>query len=114
MKLVNYRQVKSEPVTDEGAKDTTIAWALSEKDGTPNFSMRIFRVQPGGYTPLHSHSWEHEIFVIRGEGTLVDEGKEYGLKAGDIAFVQPQELHQFKNNGNQTWEFLCLVPNERR
>lgn len=114
MKLVNYRQVKSEPVTDKGAKDTTIAWALSEKDGTPNFSMRIFRVQPGGHTPLHSHGWEHEIFVIQGEGILVDEGAEHRLKAGDIAFVSPQEFHQFKNDGNQTWEFLCLVPNDRR
>jgi quercetin dioxygenase-like cupin family protein len=114
MKLVNYHQVKAEPVTEEGAKDTTIAWALSERDGVPNFSMRIFRIQPGGYTPLHSHSWEHEVFVIGGEGILVDEGKEHRLKAGDIALVSPQEQHHFKNDGDQTWEFLCLVPNDRR
>ncbi len=114
MKLVNYREVKSEPVTEEGAKGTTIAWALSEKDGAPNFSMRIFKVQPGGYTPLHSHSWEHEIFVIAGEGILSDEGEEYRLRAGDIALVSPQEEHQFRNDGNQIWEFICLVPNERR
>jgi quercetin dioxygenase-like cupin family protein len=114
MKLVNCCQVRSEPVADEGAKDTTIAWALSEKDGAPNFSMRIFRIQPGGYTPFHSHSWEHEIFIIGGEGILVDEGEEYRLKAGDIALVSPQERHQFRNNGQQIWEFLCLVPNDRR
>ena len=72
--------------------------------------MRVFEVEPDGYTPLHKHPWEHEVFVLDGKGQLFDGEKTTPFKAGDVVFVPPNERHQFKNNGKTTLKFICLIP----
>ncbi len=73
--------------------------------------MREFEVAPGGYTPRHSHDFEHEVFVLSGEGVVSEGDQEYKLTTGDVVFVQPNEVHQFRNTGTQPMRFLCLIPN---
>ncbi len=104
-------EVKPAEVTEGGAENTTIQWLIDAKVGAPNFAMRRFVVRKGGYTPLHKHDWEHEVFVLNGEGILVGEGgKEMPLKKNYFAFVPPNELHQFRNAGNEDFIFLCVIP----
>jgi len=78
----------------------------------PTFAMRRFIIAPGGHTPLHGHDWEHEVLMLKGRGTLVyGEGREeHPLKKGNVAYVPPNELHQFRNAGRGDFEFLCLIP----
>jgi len=33
------------------------------------------------------------------------------LKAGDVVFIRPNEVHQFRNTGCSPFKFLCLIPN---
>ncbi len=66
----------------------------------------------GGYSQSHSHSWEHEVFVLEGEGIVVSEREEKRFRAGDVIFVAPDEKHQFKNSSRKTVKFLCLVPHK--
>jgi len=113
MKITNFKNVEAEEVVDPGAKGVTIRWLISEKDGAPNFAMRLFEVEPGGYTPYHKHKWEHEVFVLKGEGSLIRENKTSPLKPGDAVFVPGEENHQFKNTSEENLVFLCLVPVER-
>lgn len=113
MKITHCRKVKAEDVGDPDARDVTIRWLISEKDGAPHFAMRYFEVQPGGYTPYHKHSWEHEVFLLKGEGNLVGEGETHIIKEGDAIFVPGEENHQFKNASDETMTFLCMVPIEK-
>jgi len=32
------------------------------------------------------------------------------FEAGDVVFVPPDELHQFRNTGDGELRFLCLIP----
>ena len=75
--------------------------------------MRLFEMAPGGYSPLHSHSWEHEVLILSGEGQLLDGRDALSFKTGDFIFVPPNEQHQFKNTIKNALEFLCLIPNEK-
>ncbi len=109
----NYQEVNSEPVEEEGAKGVKVRWTISEKDGAPNFAMRVFEIQAGGFTPYHKHDWEHEVFIKNGKGIVVSEGKEFPFKAGDVIFIPPDEVHQFKNTSDKKLEFLCLVPHHK-
>jgi len=85
--------------------------AISDKDKAPNFAMRLFEVAPGGYTPfLHTHDWEHEIFILEGEGVTNDGEKVIKIKSGTVIYVAPNEKHQFKNTGTGTLKLLCLIP----
>ena len=71
----------------------------------------LLEVAPGGYTPRHSHPYEHEVFVLEGEGVVLEGDTEHALKAGDVVFVQPNDIHQFRNVGDKPMKFLCMVPN---
>ncbi len=110
MFVKRFDEVKKEDVHEEGAKNVQIQWLIDEKVA-PNFAMRRFTIKENGYTPLHKHDWEHEVFVLEGEGALVDEnGNEHPLKPGNFALVEPNEIHQFKNKGKGDFIFLCLIP----
>ena len=85
---------------------------ITEKEGAKNFSMRLFRLEPGGYTPFHVHGWEHEVFVVEGAGQVVGEEGSLSLEAGSAAYVPPQERHRFQA-GETGLVFLCCIPNTR-
>jgi len=109
MKILHYQDVKAKDA-DEGASKLTVRWLITKEIGAENFAMRLFEMEPRGYSPFHNHPWEHEVFVLEGEGLVVGEGSEREFRAGNIIFIPPNEKHQFKNNGEKTVKFLCLVP----
>jgi len=106
---VNINSVSDETVTEEGAKGARIKWLISEKDGAPNFLMRHFTVEPGGFTPFHSHDWEHEVYILEGQGRVRYEDREEEIRPGDAVLIPPGKQHQFRA-GSVTLKFLCLVP----
>jgi quercetin dioxygenase-like cupin family protein len=93
-----------------GASKTRVRWLITEEIGAYNFAMRLFEMAPDGSSPLHTHPWEHEVFILNGEGNLFDDKKALPFKAGDVVFVLPDERHQFKNTGKKPLKFLCLIP----
>jgi quercetin dioxygenase-like cupin family protein len=111
MKVSSYQQAEQAPVPMEGASGCKMRKLLGPEDGTPTFAMRQFEVAPGGHTPLHSHPYEHEVFVLEGEGLVLEGDLEHRLSPGDVVFVVPGEIHQFRNTGSQPLKFLCLIPN---
>ena len=63
----------------------------------------------------------HMIYVIEGQGALVNEaGEEQPLKAGDFALVSPEGLTQIilmrstntATRGDQPFKMICGVPKE--
>jgi quercetin dioxygenase-like cupin family protein len=111
MKVSHYEKVDQAPVTMEGSSGCQVRWLVDEANGAPNFAMRQFEVAPGGYTPRHSHPYEHEVFVLEGQGVVLEGDVEHSLAAGDFVLVTPDEVHQFRNTGDVPLKFLCLVPN---
>jgi quercetin dioxygenase-like cupin family protein len=114
MIVKNYTAVPAEKVTMAGAKDVTIRWLLGQDSPAPNFWLRLFEVQPGGHSPYHTHPFEHEIFILEGQGRINARGSAFPVTAGCFALVEPDEEHQFENIGNETLKFLCLVPVEKQ
>ncbi|MGQ9625108.1 MAG: cupin domain-containing protein [Candidatus Bathycorpusculaceae bacterium] len=114
MKVFCYRDVEAKEATEEEVSKLKVRWLITKEMGAPNFAMRLFEMEPRGYSPLHSHPWEHEVFILEGEGAVVSKDGEKEVGAGDVVLVLPNELHQFKNNGKKTLKFLCLVPHTRK
>ena len=110
MKHVHYTEVTLEEPTEEGIKDMKVRWLISKKDGAKNFAMRLFEIKPGGYSPLHQHDWEHEVFILEGHGVARDKINEATFKQGDVFFIKPMEWHQLVNTGEKNLKFLCLIP----
>jgi len=110
MKHRPYEEIPAAEVEMEGAKGCRVRQLVNRDDGAPNFAMRQFEVAPGGHTPRHSHPYEHEVFVLEGSGVVLEGGVEHPLRAGDVVYVHPDEVHQFRNTGAAPLKFLCVVP----
>lgn len=114
MKVFHYSEVKAEEAREEGASKLKVRWLITLDIGAPNFAMRLFEMEPGGNSPLHTHPWEHEVFILEGEGIVIGTNGERRFKPGDVVFIPANEKHQFKNDGNKTVKFLCLVPHHNK
>ena len=114
MKTVRLEAVEKTAMTMAGAKDVWRQLPISARDGAPNFSFRVFTVEPGGHTPYHAHPFEHLNYVISGSASLVNEkGEEKEVKTGDFALVLPNEKHQYKNTSTaEPYVMICAVPKE--
>lgn len=108
MPIISYRDVPAETV-EEGACGVKIRWLITEKSGA-RFVMRHFEIEPRGYTPKHQHPWEHEVFILSGTGQLLEGQAERPFGPGDVIFIPPNELHQFRNTGAEALTLLCLIP----
>lgn len=113
MRIAHYTDTKAEKA-DEGASKVKVRWVISKEMGAPNFAMRVFEVEPGGYSPLHAHKWEHEVFILEGDGIVVSEDGEKRFKPGDAVFVAPNEKHQFRNDSQRPVKFICIVPHAKK
>ncbi len=111
MKVERSANIPARPVEMPGASGCLVRQLVGEADGAPNFAMRQFEVAPGGHTPRHFHDYEHEVFVLEGRGEVVEGDQSHALSAGDVIFVKPNEIHQFRNTGPLPMKFLCLIPN---
>ncbi|MDB4756034.1 cupin domain-containing protein [Mariniblastus sp.] len=112
MKVRNCETVEKSAVEMEGAQGCSVRQLVTKKDGAPNFAMRQFEVAPQGHTPLHSHPYEHEVYVLEGSGFVVEKTGQHAIAKGDVVFVAPDDVHQFRNSGDAPMKFLCLVPND--
>ncbi|MCA9184843.1 MAG: cupin domain-containing protein [Pirellulaceae bacterium] len=111
MKVEHSKNIVSHIVQMDGAVGCHVRQLVNEQDGAPTFAMRQFEVEPGGHTPRHFHPYEHEVYVLEGEGVVYEGDTPRPLAAGDVVFVAPDEVHQFRNTGSSPLKFLCLIPN---
>lgn len=113
MAIVRSARDVETKVMDGEARGVTMRVLLSPEDGARNFIMRLFSVEPGGRTPLHSHPWEHEVFVLAGNGIVVSESGENSIEPGSAVYISPGEKHCFRNTGREELRFICVVPTEK-
>lgn len=110
MKIQDYKDSPSHKINSETVKGVEERVVIGKEDKAENFCMRVFTVEPGGFTPRHSHDWEHEVFVHSGRGQVYKEGEWHFIEAGTAVFVPANEEHQFMNAGAEDFVFICLVP----
>jgi quercetin dioxygenase-like cupin family protein len=106
MKVQNYRQVEGM----KAAPGVNMRVVAGPAEKAPTFVMRVFEIGPGSNTPHHTHAWEHEMFVVKGRGTLKSGDTEKPLKEGDAVTVLPGEPHGVFNTGKEMLTMICVVP----
>ncbi len=110
MKLAHYTQFEPKRFDSTIARGVTGRVAIGRKDGANNFCMRVFELDPDGFTPRHSHEWEHEIFFHSGKGEALCEGQWKAVTPGNVLFVPGNSEHQIRNTGKEPLVFACLIP----
>lgn len=106
MFVVNYKDVPPERY-GEGMEKRVM---IGPQQGAPNFVMRVFDLPPGASSPYHSHDWEHEVYILSGQGVVVSEQGETAVGLEDAIYIAAGEMHCLRNEGADVFRFLCLVP----
>jgi len=110
MKIENYQNSPIHKYNGEAAKGVTGRVVIGKEDKAENFCMRVFTVAPGGFTPRHTHKWEHEVFIHSGKGQVWQKGEWRNVQSGTVVFIPGHEEHQFMNGGGEDFVFVCLIP----
>jgi len=108
----NIHAIDGKKLEGSGLQGVTMKLLVGQHDGAPTFAMRHFSVDTSGCTPLHQHDWEHEVLVLAGNGEIECNGEISPITGGDSIFVPANDLHQFRNTGEEPLEFICIVPVE--
>lgn len=89
---------------------------LSGKRGeSQKFHVRYFEIQPGGFSTLEKHQHEHVVVVMRGVGEAQAGCYIWKVGFGDVVYVSPSDVHQFRcpADAQEPFGFLCIVNAER-
>ena len=71
---------------------------VEPKDGiTQTFHLHLEEYGPGGKSQKHGHVNEAAFYILDGEGYEVHDGVRYDWKAGDVAIVHNNCVHQHFN-----------------
>lgn len=90
---------------------STIEWLIYRErhDEGPSIALRYFRLERGGYIGKHSHAWEHIIIVTKGMAELRYGTEIKVVREGDHIYIAPNIEHEYKNLGEEPFEFYCIV-----
>lgn len=98
---------------DQVQEGIRIRWLITEAQGAPNFAMRVIEIDPGTVFEPHDHPYEHEIYVLEGAGMVMGpEGDVGEMVPGKFLYVAPDEPHGYRNTGDETLKFICVIPQQ--
>ena len=87
----------------EGAPDAYTLRRRLEREG---YSVFEWSDRPGATYAPHSHPEDQSHWVLSGELTLVVEGEEYTLRAGDRDYLPAWTVHEARVEGRETVVYL--------
>ena len=93
------------------AGEGTSRQVLISADEGPNFAMRRFRMEPGGGMPNHTNTVEHEQYVLAGRAKIGLGDQVLEVQKDDVVFIPAGVPHWYRAEGDEPFEFLCMVPN---
>jgi len=81
-------------------------------DEAPNFALRRFVIEPQGSIPPHTNTVEHEQYVLRGRARIGIGKDVVEVKSGDVLYIPAGTPHWYEAQGEEPFEFICVVPNQ--
>lgn len=110
-----FTRTLSDDIRVRTKSGNSIYWMIAQEDGAQGFELRYIEIPVGGKSSAGSHPHEHEVFVVAGSGRLAGislEGVPFDqpLSPGMAVFVPGGEQHQWINEGQAPFGFVCVVP----
>lgn len=97
---------------DPSVKGAGMKKVIGAEEGWEDYVMRIVKLEPNGNSFDHQHPWPHINYYIKGKGILTIEGEEFEVKEGGYSYVPAGKQHQWRNESDEVFEFICIVPKE--
>ncbi|HJY60053.1 MAG TPA: cupin domain-containing protein [Streptosporangiaceae bacterium] len=82
--------------------------------GAVHTDLSITKLEPGGWTGLHLHSFESAVYVLAGDPVLSIDGHQNQLRTGDYALLPIGMPHGWANPSGGQARLLVLSTPQRR
>ena len=112
MIIANEKDIQAIIMESPEVKNAAMKALISPTQGWDGYVMRVIELAQDGYSPRHIHQWPHINYILEGQGILHVDGQDTPVEAGSYAYVPAGSQHQYKNIGNGTFRFICIVPQE--
>lgn len=109
---MSVKRAADVPADEVKAGTGTVRQVLIGPEEGPNFALRRFIMQPGGGMPRHTNTVEHEQYVLRGRASITLGDERHRVAAGDVVYIPAGVPHSYHAEGDEPFEFLCVVPNQ--
>ena len=83
---------------------------IGPDDGAGNFVVRYYEIPPDGKSHLDTHEHDHGVYIVRGRARLESIDGTHELGPGDVVYIPPFEQHQFINDSDSVFGFICVIP----
>lgn len=90
---------------DGGGK---IRWLITHREGADKFSMRLITIPKGKNSPDHEHDYEHEMFIIEGNGEAILDNRKFTVKKDSFLFIPGGVHHTIKAISDL--KIICMIP----
>lgn len=109
--MTSVKPADSVPRDEVKAGRGTVRQVLIGPEQGPHFALRRFIMQPGGGMPRHTNTVEHEQYVLRGRARIGIGHETFEVRADDVVYIPAGTPHWYEVQGDEPFEFLCVVPN---
>lgn len=78
----------------------------------PGALLQVVEVPAGAHIPPHSHASSVEVYIVRrGVCELVTNGERYEMRPGDAILMEPGDVHELFNHGDEPFELWVFKTN---
>ncbi|MGB5101595.1 MAG: cupin domain-containing protein, partial [Methanothrix sp.] len=96
-------------VAEENPIDPKLGYLRKEVLLGKNASVNMTLYMPGISSGAHYHSATDEIdYVVMGQANLTMNGKDYPVKAGDLIYIPPFNVHDYRAAENDTFQIMVF------
>ncbi len=93
----------------EGFEGVSRQVIIGPDDGSMNFAIRYFRVEPGCSTHLDQHEHEHGVIIVHGRARVRVNDTYHELDPWDSIFISGNDVHQFTCLSDEPMGFICVI-----
>ncbi|MEA4906814.1 MAG: cupin domain-containing protein, partial [Anaerolineaceae bacterium] len=86
---------------------------IGPDEGSNNFAIRYFRLEPGTHSNLEKHPHEHGVVIVHGRARVQINDDFFEMGPLDTIYISGNDLHQFVPLGDEPLGFFCTVPVKR-
>ena len=110
MYRTNLRAIKAVRFGEIGSTRVTMKQLVGKEDGAEKTALHEIKILKGGRTSVHSHNWQHQMFVTYGNGLLLMGGKPVPIQKGDVLVIPRGEAHGLEQRGRAPLVILTVTP----
>jgi quercetin dioxygenase-like cupin family protein len=82
---------------------------IGAEEGSDNFIIRYFRLEPGTHSNLERHPHEHGVMVVHGKARCQLNDEYHDVAPYDTIYITGNDLHQFVQQGDEPFGFICVI-----